>query len=153
MMKDIYSGCSVVYIWLGAPEDPASITQDHFAFIHHFGDGKHYKGLPCYYEDESGKLCFDESNADINVLWENFLRIARSPWWTHSWTVQEAILPERSIVLYWYYKSSMAAMNNARMNRNKHYYFDVHCCRDGKNIFPAAKGRIFGSFLGEIEWL
>jgi hypothetical protein len=61
MMNEIYSRCSTVCIWLGAPLDPSLVKRDPFAFIQNFADNKHYHDLPGFYRDENGEMVIREN--------------------------------------------------------------------------------------------
>ncbi|KAF5868906.1 putative ankyrin and het domain-containing protein [Botrytis fragariae] len=50
-------------------------------------DNKHYHELAGYYKANSGRICFGE-NSKFNDLWDRFLLVANSTWFTHVWTVQ-----------------------------------------------------------------
>jgi hypothetical protein len=99
LMKEIYSRGSTVFIWLGAPPDPYSVKLDPFGFIHHFADNMHYHDLPGFYKDGTGAMVFQE-NEEFMTLWDDFLLVSKSTWWSRAWTVQETILPRNSIVMY-----------------------------------------------------
>jgi len=152
MMNEIYSGCSAVYIWLGAPIYPALVKEDPFAFIRHFADNKHYHDLPGFDKDEGGQVVFRE-NEEFLALWESFLLISKSTWWTRAWTVQETVLPKNSIVLYGNWKTTFETITRARRRRNMHIDSTSKCCQEGLKAFSGPRRRIFDMFLFEVEWV
>ncbi|KAK8063670.1 heterokaryon incompatibility protein-domain-containing protein [Apiospora saccharicola] len=81
MMGYIYSKCSAVCCLLGAPPNSTSAQRDPFDLAHHFAANKHYHDLPGYSIAGSGDVLFEE-NAEFIALWEGFLSVAKSTWWT-----------------------------------------------------------------------
>ncbi|KAI0890186.1 heterokaryon incompatibility protein-domain-containing protein [Annulohypoxylon maeteangense] len=99
LMRQIYSRCSSGLIWFGelqdnlAPEDAAAVV-DFFQYISAF--------LKTGSQEEHPKPTFTKSKA----LSMRFLAALRSmsyyecPWWLRIWTVQEAVLPRQSTVIW-----------------------------------------------------
>ncbi|KAF5574006.1 ARO80-positive transcription regulator of ARO9 and ARO10, partial [Fusarium subglutinans] len=145
MMGDIYSRCSVVHVWLGAPQKP--ITTDPFSLIRHFANGNHIHALPGFSKDQKGEWTF-ETNEIFMSIWESFLNISNSLWWTRAWTVQEIILPERSLVWYGPWKTTYETISLARENRNDHLRT---CCARSLELIPNTLRRQLDFFLGDVE--
>jgi hypothetical protein len=149
MMGDLYSRCLTVYIWLGAVNHSASRRQDPFAFIRNFADDKHYHELLGFYKDETGRLVFEE-NAEFIALWDDFLFLANSTWWTRALTVQESILPRNCVAMYGHGKTAFTIFRLARERRNSHVSGSRQCCAESLAAFSSSGRRKFDLFLNEI---
>ncbi|KAK8112946.1 heterokaryon incompatibility protein-domain-containing protein [Apiospora sp. TS-2023a] len=119
MMGYIYSRCSTVCCWLGAPPDSASAERDPFELIHHFAANKHYHDLPGYSVVGSADARFEE-NTEFLALWERFLSVANSAWWTRAWTVQEAVVPKDSVLRLGKWSINFETVITSRQLRNSH---------------------------------
>jgi hypothetical protein len=113
MMGDIYSGCSLVHVWLGALPRPLPPETGPFAMIEHFADGKHWHDVPGILEGEDGKL--SDAFADQKLAFD---LMTGSPWWTRAWTVQEIILPVSAILWYGSYSTTWDRVAQALDNTN-----------------------------------
>ncbi|ETS82017.1 hypothetical protein PFICI_07019 [Pestalotiopsis fici W106-1] len=153
MMGYIYSRCLAVYCWLGAPTDPMAAEVDPFQILRHFAEDKHYHQLPGFSVDEETFVRFEE-NHEFTSNWRGFLAVAESPYWTRSWTVQELILPNASVVCYGYWRISFETLILARRLRNAHlWHREDHCCDKSYQAFPASFKKPFDIFLGQVEWI
>ncbi|KAI1461574.1 heterokaryon incompatibility protein-domain-containing protein [Annulohypoxylon moriforme] len=99
LMREIYSRCSSGLIWFGGLRDnltleDAEIVVDFFRYIGAF--------LRTGSQEEHPKPIFTKSKA----LSKRFLLALRSisyyecPWWLRIWTVQEAVLPRQSTIIW-----------------------------------------------------
>jgi hypothetical protein len=140
MMGEIYSRCSIVHVWLGPPSGPIGIEP--FQLIKHFTE-KHYHDLPGFNRDETGRWAFKQS-PDFVALWEAFLLMANSLWWT----VQEIILPSKSIVWCGTWSTPYDTISLARRWRNSHL---GSCCSQSLVAFSNPLRRKLDHFLGEVE--
>ncbi|KAG4034683.1 hypothetical protein MFRU_002g00390 [Monilinia fructicola] len=152
IMGEIYSKCSFVYIWLGAPSSHDSIRGDPFQFIQHFSDNKHYHDLAGYYETSPEQVAFTH-NEEFHDLWERFLQVVNSSWFTRAWTVQEVILPRESILCFGDWRSTFDTLIAARRNRNAHLFGPMQCCKESLRAFPKPNSVLFDRFLSQIEWI
>jgi hypothetical protein len=144
LMGEIYSRCSIVHVWLGRPQAP--IRTDPFQLIRHFAEGKHYHELPGYSRDCKNRWMFDQ--AKFVDLWEAFLLVADSPWWTRAWTVQEIVLPSRSIMWCGTWNTPYDTISLAKKRRNNHLGV---CCAQSLIALSNPLRRRLDFFLGEVE--
>lgn len=91
MMGEIYSKCSTVYLWLGAPESPedfyANSCPDAFAVLRKLASNCHLSELPGIKGGHfTSPITFQEDDA-CNAAWEAFFLVTTSPWFKRSWTV------------------------------------------------------------------
>lgn len=152
LMGEIYSRCSTVYIWLGASLSPYSIICNPFRFIQHFADNKHYSDVFKFLRTESGSISF-QADDDFTALWESFLLIAKSPWWTRIWTIQEAFLPGNSALCFGNWRSTFDTLIIARRNRLRHLFNGDQCCKEAPKALPASIKRTIDLFMGQIAWI
>lgn len=123
-MAEVYNRCEFVYIWLGCPlpDGTGAVTIDPFSVIHHFDKNRHFHQLPGYtYNAETKKWSCNPQDPDFIALWESFRVVADSPWWTRAWTVQEAILPPRAIVMYGTYTTTFDALAAEQRAKVRHW--------------------------------
>ncbi|KAF7902287.1 hypothetical protein EAF00_002190 [Botryotinia globosa] len=147
---EIYSRCSLVYIWLGAPPNHISTTENPFQLIQHFSDNKHYHELAGYYKANSGWICFGE-NKEFDDLWDRFLLVSNSTWFTRSWTVQEAVLSPNPVLCYGNWCSSLDTLILARRNRECHTFNETQCCKNSLGPFSRFKITALDQFFLHIE--
>jgi hypothetical protein len=147
MMGDIYSGCSYVHIWLGAPPEMNAPETNPFGVIEHFADSKHYHDLPGFSKHGTDDWMFKE-NVVFKNLWAAFLLVANNTWWTRSWTVQEIILPGSAIVWYGSWSTTWDRIALARMRRNDQL---GGCCARSRKAMPTHLRHQLNQFLSEIE--
>ncbi|KAI1119874.1 heterokaryon incompatibility protein-domain-containing protein [Nemania abortiva] len=150
LMKDIYSQCSMAYLWLGAPLDPTSVQHDPFKIFQHFADNKHFFELPGFSTNNSAQIRFEEDE-EFDALWNGFLAVAHSPWWTRAWTVQEAVLPRKSVLCYGNWRLDFDTLSIGRRRRNDHLASKTQCCAGSQQAFPVSKGAVFNPFLTQVE--
>jgi hypothetical protein len=84
LMDDIYSLCSSVYVWLGAPEALNAVNKDPFSLFNHFAAGKHYHELPGYTRPTGEEWVFDENDPNFREMWQAFSLVADNSWWTRA---------------------------------------------------------------------
>ncbi|THV45344.1 hypothetical protein BGAL_0500g00050 [Botrytis galanthina] len=142
--------CSLVYTWLGAPPNHIPTTGNPFQLIQHFSDNKHYHELAGYYKANSGQICFGE-NSEFNDLWDRFMLVANSTWFTRSWTVQEAVLSPNPVLCYGNWRSSLDMLISARRNRKCHTLNETQCCKNSLGAFPRFKITALDQFFLQIE--
>ncbi|KAF7910709.1 uncharacterized protein EAF01_002219 [Botrytis porri] len=112
-LGEIYSRCSLVYRWLGAPPNHIPTTGDPFQWFQHFSDNKQHHEMAGYHKANSVRIRFEE-NSEFNDLWDRFLLIANSTWFTRVWTVQEAVLSPDHVLCYGNWRSSLDRLISAR---------------------------------------
>lgn len=120
MMGDIYSGCSVVHIWLGATSNALPPGTAPFAWIEHMAEGKHWHTLPSILDEQDGKPSEEFTNHRLA-----FDLMTGSPWWQRSWTVQEVILPKFTLLWYGTYNTTWDRFAQAIRNQDTRV---KHCC-------------------------
>jgi len=120
MMGDIYSGCSVVHIWLGTMSDSLPPGTAPFSWIEHMAEGKHWHTLPGILDEQDGKPSDEFTNHRLA-----FDLMISSPWWQRSWTVQEVILPKSTIFWYGTYHTTWNSFAQAIRNQDTRFSY---CC-------------------------
>ncbi|KAF7888693.1 uncharacterized protein EAF02_003234 [Botrytis sinoallii] len=149
-LGEIYSRCSLVYVWLGAPPNHIPTTGDPFQLIRHFSDNKHYHELAGYYKANSGRICFEE-NSEFHDLWDKFLLVGNSTWFTRVWTVQEAVLSPDPVLCYGSWRSTLETLISAQRNRKCHTFNETQCCKNSLGAFPRSKILALDQFFLQIE--
>ncbi|KAI4645870.1 hypothetical protein J4E93_005448 [Alternaria ventricosa] len=120
MMGDIYSGCSVVHIWLGTISHSLPPGTAPFAWIEHMAEGKHWHTLPGILEEQDAKPSEEFTNHRLA-----FDLMVSSPWWQRAWTVQEVILPKSTILWYGTYHTTWNSFAQAIRNQDTRV---KNCC-------------------------
>jgi len=120
MMGDIYSGCSVVHIWLGTISDSLPPGTSPFAWIEHMAEGKHWHTLPGILDEQDGKPSEEFNNHRLA-----FDLMISNPWWQRAWTVQEVILPKSTILWYGAYHTTWNSFAQAIRNQDTRL---IYCC-------------------------
>ncbi|KAG9193749.1 hypothetical protein G6011_03784 [Alternaria panax] len=131
-MDLVYRLCDQVYIWLGLPDGSIPVESNPFALVEHFAANKHFYNLPGYRKDNSTKTwACDTSNKDFTSLWKGFGLVARSPWWHRAWTVQEAVLPAKAMVVCGIWRIPWESFDLYKSNKLKHIFNNTRaCCAD-----------------------
>lgn len=154
MMADIYKSCSCVNVWLPSPARIVEKTSSGKklarldALLSMIADG-HFHDIPGFEVDvHTGALAFREI-PDFQDLWEGFLLLARSPWWTRAWTAQEVFLPPH--VLFHHDATGGTcdlSLVKRAMRRFGGYSRNPHpCCAEAIEVFPVEKYAIIWEFL------
>ncbi|CAI9637473.1 unnamed protein product [Alternaria burnsii] len=151
-MGKIYEQCAQVRIWLGCDSSRCSLTRssshasnaedeshgavDPFEIVYHLADDRHITEWPCFVtQSDSGQdTIVYETNDRFDIIIEAFKAVAESSWWSRMWTAQEAILPERGLLTYDIWSTSLQTITNFGANHYRH--FSV-CCRDAVQQFPS----------------
>ncbi|TGO86407.1 hypothetical protein BPOR_0306g00050 [Botrytis porri] len=149
-LGEIYSRCSLVYIWLGAPPNHIPTTGDPFQWFQHFSDNKQHHEMAGYHKANSVRIRFEE-NSEFNDLWDRFLLIANSTWFTRVWTVQEAVLSPDHVLCYGNWRSSLDRLISARRSRKCHTFNETQCCKNNLGVFPRSKITALEHFFLQIE--
>ena len=154
-MAELYKQCDKVYVWLGRPAHPGELKCSPFALLEHFRDGKHCQDLPGYHrEPQTGAWTCDTEDAGYRALWDSLAYVARSPWWSRAWTVQELILPPVAIVMYGKFSISWTDITVSRVTRNAHFYtYSDDCCGFSHEAIPRKDIQPFDVVLASVEEL
>lgn len=158
MMGEIYSRCSTVYLWLGAPESPddfhAESRPDPFAVLRKLASNCHLSELPGFKGGQgSGPISFQEDEACLTA-WEAFFLVATSPWFKRSWTVQETVLPLTAIAVLGHWRMSFEDITIARQNRNAHLFSPPsHTCRchESLKVLPSHLRSTMDRLFSQVE--
>lgn len=158
MMGEIYSRCSTVYFWLGAPESSDDIyaesRPDSFAVPRQLANNCHLYELPGFKGgQESGQIIFQEDNACLDA-WEALFLVATSPWFKRSWTVQETVLPRTAIAVLGSWRVSFEDITIARQNRNAHLFGSrSHTCRchESLKVLPIHLRSTMDRLFSQVE--
>jgi hypothetical protein len=152
MMGEIYRKCSACRIWLGCKlaasiTHPAAIQQqdikDPFALIHHFADNKHIHELSCFEQKTDSTAHPFREDPSFGRMWDGFLKVAQSPWWSPVWTVQEAVLLPTATLQYSNSEASWASILKASENLNRHAR---KCCFNAWKALPDHVREVMNSF-------
>lgn len=83
-----------------------------------------------------GRFKFTET-AEFDALWDGFLLLANSSWWTRAWTAQEAFLPPRVIFLHYAADSCDIKVIDASHERLWQHQDRLRsCCTEAIDLFP-----------------
>jgi hypothetical protein len=127
LMEKIYKRCALVYIWLGRQEVNGAVKGDPFRYLQHFQSNKHCYELPGFRRSQSNGTFIFERNVEMTSLLNDFLTIARCPWWTRAWTVQESILPQKTRFMYSHWHTTWEIFADYNDLKIRHGYT---CCFD-----------------------
>ncbi|CAO2657108.1 Nn.00g032340.m01.CDS01 [Neocucurbitaria sp. VM-36] len=151
MMGDIYRQCAQVRIWLGCKPGECGLGRsmrrvdsvmdepdqqaDPFELIRHLAEDRHIHEWPCFNADgQQGGFVYRESKA-FNGMWEEFLTVAQSTWWSRMWTVQEVILPRSGTLTYDVWSASLVDITKCGTNYYSHVW---GCCKDIMPHMPSS---------------
>ncbi|KAI0192675.1 heterokaryon incompatibility protein-domain-containing protein [Xylaria flabelliformis] len=144
LMADIYRSCSQVNVWLPNPTG----TTDHQSSGRLLSLGalltilasKHFHDIPGYYYDEKTDTFSFHETDEFCALWDGFLLLAASAWWTRAWTAQEAYLPPRVIFLHYAAEPcDMDLLIRAQTCEPVLLGNIPPCCVKAVNMFPSQK--------------
>ncbi|KAK1849672.1 hypothetical protein CCHR01_07727 [Colletotrichum chrysophilum] len=145
LMADIYKSCSQVNVWLPDPTHNVGTTPRNKSVSSLGGlcsliAGDHFHDVPGYHGSErTGRLKFTET-AEFGALWEGFMLLANSSWWTRAWTAQEAFLPPRVIFLHYAADSCDIKVIDASHERLWQHRDRLRsCCTEAIDLFPGEK--------------
>ncbi|KAH7377810.1 heterokaryon incompatibility protein-domain-containing protein [Pyrenochaeta sp. MPI-SDFR-AT-0127] len=153
LMGQIYRQCSQVRIWLGcnvskcglfAPirrvdsmmDEPAK-QQDPFNLIRHLAEDRHIYEWPCFKVLSQEKKVQFEENKIFNDLWEGFVTVAQSAWWSRMWTVQEVILPKAGVLTFDTWSTPLEDITKCGAGYYNHVW---GCCQHAVAILPQPIG-------------
>ncbi|KAG6358198.1 hypothetical protein INS49_014082 [Diaporthe citri] len=158
-LGEIYSRCSTVYLWLGAPESSddvyAESRPDPFAVLRQLASNCHLSELPGFEGGQgSGPITFQEDDACL-AAWEAFFLIATSPWFQRSWTVQETVLPRTAIAVVGHWRMSYVEdITIARQNRNAHLFnspSNTCRCHESFKVLPSHLRSTMDRLFSQVE--
>ncbi|KAK7963989.1 hypothetical protein PG988_010963 [Apiospora saccharicola] len=109
----------------------------------------HYHDLPGYSIVGSADARFKE-NTEFLALWEMFLSVASSAWWTRAWTVQEAVVPKDSVLRLGKWSINFETVIKSRQLRNCHL---PECCKSSLLLLPALNRMALDEFLSRVDWI
>lgn len=150
-MGKIYEQCAQVRIWLGCDSSRCSLTRssshasnaedeshgavDPFEIVHHLADDRHITEWPCFItqSDHGRDMIVYETNDRFNIIIAAFKAVAESSWWSRIWTAQEAILPERGLMTYDIWSTSLQTITDFGANHHRHF---TVCCSNAVEQLP-----------------
>jgi hypothetical protein len=107
---------------------------DPFDLVHHFHQDKHLYDLSCFSRTFiTGALRFT-ATAEFLEQWNGLRRLLACPWWSRFWCVQEALLPERAIVIYGHWRIPWKTVQIAIQNHIRHL---TTCCSEAEKLMGA----------------
>jgi hypothetical protein len=152
LMGRIYSECAQVRIWLGCDttqcrlvrsSSPSSnktdndlVGVDPFTIIRMLANDQHIHEWPCFrtQDDNEPRGVVYKTDDNFSMLWEGFLAVVQSPWWTRMWTVQEAILPLTGQLYLDTWTTSLQTITDCGQYYNKRLW--KHCCHNAMSQLP-----------------
>jgi hypothetical protein len=111
-MGPSYQYCSQVRIWLGCDASECHLlcqdTNERRAAEERNDPSQHVRLFsrhvvewPWFVKAEECGNVFDfERSATFENIWERHFKLIDSSWWSRMWTVQEAVLPPKAVVMY-----------------------------------------------------
>ncbi|KAI1205008.1 heterokaryon incompatibility protein-domain-containing protein [Annulohypoxylon truncatum] len=157
LMADIYQSCSLVNVWLPRPTEttrPRDRNTANLGGLLSLLIGEHFHDIPGFRVNQTtGKQTFEETE-DFCALWDDFLLLAESPWWTRGWTVQEAFLPPTVRFLHNAADPCDLPLIHHAIGRTS-YFSDTRppCCAEALDIFPQEKYKAVWDFFHHIRKL
>jgi hypothetical protein len=152
LMGRIYSECAQVRIWLGCDtmqcrlvrsSSPSSnetdddlVGVDPFTIIRMLANDQHIHEWPCFQtqDDSEPRAVVYKPDDNFSMMWEGFLAVIQSPWWTRMWTVQETILPRAGRLHLDTWTTSLQTITNC----GQCYYNRLweQCCQNAISQLP-----------------
>jgi hypothetical protein len=143
-MGKIYSECAQVRIWLGCDASHCGLERctsptndsaengservDPFELIGLLAEDRHIHEWPCFQtpaEDGRGGIVYKADN-HFDKIYDGFLAVCGSSWWTRIWTVQEAVLPKKGMLTYDTWNTSLQTITDYGARCSGH----SGCCHD-----------------------
>jgi hypothetical protein len=142
-MGQIYRECAQVRIWLGCDSSKCGITRpsfqtsnavdgssgvvDPFELVRLLASDRHIHEWPCSHtqSDQGCDTTVYKANNEFDMISEAFIAVIDSPWWTRMWTVQEAILPKKGLLVYDIWSTTLQTITDCGANCYHHY---ADCC-------------------------
>ena len=122
LMRQLYEQAQKVYVWLGEPENAlhnklAEQKMKEFSFMQRRSMVNNASYRPWWWPKEApkwqndiyrpemdinpgNKIFFDVEGSATHDAWLGILSLWRKPWWTRTWVIQEATMPEKLTSLY-----------------------------------------------------
>ncbi|CAN9237019.1 unnamed protein product [Alternaria alternata] len=162
-MGDIYRECDQVRIWLGCDSSKCNLTRsslhtsnatdeshgalDPFELVCHLADGGHIRDWPCFLtqSDHGSSTIAYKANDLFDNIMEAFRPVIQSSWWTRMWTVQEAILPNKGLLTYDTWSTSLQTITDCGRSANGQW---PGCCRDAFMKLPEEYFNALQGFFG-----
>ncbi|GME44555.1 Six-bladed beta-propeller TolB-like protein [Neofusicoccum parvum] len=66
-------------------------------------------------------------------MWDGFVDVMQSPWWTRFWVVQECLLPPKATVVFGHWRIPWDTLKVAEQNHRQHI---LTCCSAAWKAFP-----------------
>ncbi|KAI1821758.1 heterokaryon incompatibility protein-domain-containing protein [Xylaria intraflava] len=159
LMADIYQSCSLVNAWLPSPTGtngtrPRDRQTASLGGLLSLLSGEHFHDIPGFKVDKTtGKQTFEETE-EFRALWDDFLLLAGSPWWTRGWTAQEAFLPPTIRFLHNAADPCDLQLIHQAMERVS-FFSDIRrpCCAEALNVFPKEKFTAVWDFFHHVRKL
>ncbi|CAN9170993.1 unnamed protein product [Alternaria alternata] len=162
-MGDIYRECDQVRIWLGCDSSKCNLTRsslhtsnatdeshgalDPFELVCHLADGGHIRDWPCFLtqSDHGSSTIAYKANDLFDNIMEAFRPVIQNSWWTRMWTVQEAILPNKGLLTYDTWSTSLQTITDCGRSANGQW---PGCCRDAFMKLPEEYLNALQGFFG-----
>ncbi|CAN9079626.1 unnamed protein product [Alternaria alternata] len=151
LMGQIYRQCAQVRIWLGYDSFRCGIAQssfqtsnaaddssgavDPFEIIRHLADDRHIHEWSCFHtqnNDGRDRVVY-KADEKFDTIFEAFIAVIESPWWSRMWTVQEAILPKKGLLTHDIWSTSLQTIADCGMNYLHHW---TGCCQEAESQLP-----------------
>lgn len=157
LMGPIYEECSQVHVWLPSPLQTGHCARSAERLIglgglmECFGQ-EHFHSMPGYTFDPTTNQRSFQETLEFQALWDGFVLLADSPWWTRAWTAQEAFLPPR--VLFHHDQGKPCDMRVLFDACNRNWAKGIHhrqCCAEALDLFPPHKIEKIRKFWARVK--
>ncbi|RYC64885.1 hypothetical protein CHU98_g1334 [Xylaria longipes] len=157
LMADIYRSCSHVNVWLPNPtrttdRQPSGKSLLSLGALLSVLAFEHFHGITGYRFDEKTHILSFHETDEFRALWDGFLLLATSPWWTRAWTAQGAYLPPR--VTFFHYAAEPCDIDLLirALNREAILLGNIPpCCVKAIDVFPSQKTRMLRDFFAAVR--
>ncbi|KAH8621503.1 hypothetical protein IG631_23823 [Alternaria alternata] len=168
LMGQIYRQCAQVRIWLGCDSFKCGIVQsslqtsnaaddssgavDPFEIIRHLADDRHIHEWSCFHtqNDDGRDRVVYKADEKFDTIFEAFITVIESPWWSRMWTVQEAILPKKGLLTHDTWSTSLQTITDCGMNYLHHW---TGCCQEAAMRLPPKLMNPMVEFFGRLATL
>ncbi|CAN9187512.1 unnamed protein product [Alternaria alternata] len=168
LMGQIYRQCAQVRIWLGCDSFKCGIVQsslqtsnaaddssgavDPFEIIRHLADDRHIHEWSCFHtqNDDGRDRVVYKADEKFDTIFEAFITVIESPWWSRMWTVQEAILPKKGLLTHDTWSTSLQTIADCGMNYLHHW---TGCCQEAAMRLPPKLMNPMVEFFGRLATL
>jgi len=154
LMGHIYRQCRQVRIWLGCDDSQCDLKRSSCPTSntdHSLRKADPFELLRIL--ANPGSVCEGLcSNADkFNTMWQGFLAIEQSSWWTRIWTAQEAVLPWEGVFYFDRWTISRRDLNMCGWNYLRPCPLMAQCCQHAISRLPDTARTTLDGFCSIVQ--